>query len=57
MADEKNPTQEQHGQKKEPGKFHYNPGNMAGKTAENVSTDEVVEEDKVGSEKPPHKHS
>jgi hypothetical protein len=31
MANNKNPNQEQPGEK-EPGKFHYNPGNMSGKT-------------------------
>jgi hypothetical protein len=31
MANNKNPTQEQPGEKA-PGKFHYNPGNMSGKT-------------------------
>jgi hypothetical protein len=31
MAKNKNPNQRQPGEK-EPGKFHYNPGNMSGKT-------------------------
>jgi hypothetical protein len=31
MANNKNPTQKQPGEKA-PGKFHYNPGNMSGKT-------------------------
>ena len=31
MANKKNPTQKQPGEK-EPGTFHYNPGNMSGKT-------------------------
>jgi hypothetical protein len=31
MADNKNPTQKQPGEK-EPGKYHYNPGNQSGKT-------------------------
>ena len=31
MADNKNPNQKQDGEK-QPGKYHYNPGNMAGKT-------------------------
>jgi hypothetical protein len=31
MANNKNPTQKQPGEK-EPGTFHYNPGNMSGKT-------------------------
>jgi hypothetical protein len=33
MANNKNPKQKQPGEK-EPGKFHYNPGNMSGKTVE-----------------------
>jgi ElaB/YqjD/DUF883 family membrane-anchored ribosome-binding protein len=33
MADNKNPNQKQPGEK-EPGTFHYNPGNMSGKTAD-----------------------
>jgi hypothetical protein len=31
VANNKNPTQKQPGEK-EPGTFHYNPGNMSGKT-------------------------
>lgn len=31
MANNKNPDQKQSGEK-EPGKFHYNPGNMSGKS-------------------------
>jgi hypothetical protein len=31
MADNRNPNQKQPGEK-EPGTFHYNPGNMSGKT-------------------------
>ena len=31
MGNNKNPNQRQPGEK-EPGKFHYNPGNMSGKT-------------------------
>jgi hypothetical protein len=31
VANNKNPTQRQPGEK-EPGTFHYNPGNMSGKT-------------------------
>ena len=31
MADNRNPNQKQPGEKK-PGKFHFNPGNMSGKT-------------------------
>jgi hypothetical protein len=32
VGNNKNPNQKQPGEKK-PGKFHYNPGNMSGKTA------------------------
>jgi hypothetical protein len=38
VANNKNPNQRQPGEKP-PGKFHYNPGNMSGKTAR-VNTDE-----------------
>jgi hypothetical protein len=33
MADNRNLNQKQPGEKK-PGKFHFNPGNMSGKTAD-----------------------
>jgi hypothetical protein len=33
VGNNKNPNQKQAGEK-EPGKFHYNPGNMSGKTAD-----------------------
>jgi len=33
MADNRNPSRKQPGEKRS-GKFHYNPGNMSGKTAE-----------------------
>ena len=33
MADNKNPHEKQAGEK-EPGKYHYNPGNQSGKPAE-----------------------
>lgn len=33
MADNKNPNQTQPGEK-QPGKYHYNPGNQSGKVAE-----------------------
>lgn len=50
MANNKNPDQKQPGEKG-PGKFHYNPGNMSGKTA-GGSKDESEQEadaDKVHS--------
>lgn len=33
MTDDKDPNEKQPGEKK-PGKYHYNPGNMSGKTIE-----------------------
>jgi hypothetical protein len=33
MSDNKNPAEKQPGEKR-PGKFHYNPGNQSGKSAE-----------------------
>jgi hypothetical protein len=47
MATDKNPPQQQHGEKK-PGKFHYNPGNMAGKEADAVSKEEAEQEARKG---------
>ena len=38
MADNKNPNEKQPGEKQE-GKYHYNPGNQSGKTAENLPKD------------------
>ena len=43
MADNKNPNVKQPGEKPE-GKYHYNPGNQSGKTAENLPKDEAKEE-------------
>lgn len=40
MADNKNPNEKQPGEKPE-GKYHYNPGNQAGKTAENVPKEDA----------------
>jgi hypothetical protein len=34
MANNKNISEKQPGEKKADGKFHYNPGNMSGKTIE-----------------------
>ena len=39
MSNNKSPDQQQPGEKP-PGKFHYNPGNMAGKTIE-IGKDEA----------------
>ena len=38
MGNNKNPNQKQPGEKG-PGKFHYNPGNMSGKTSGTVKKD------------------
>jgi hypothetical protein len=43
MANYKNPNERQPGEKK-PGKFHYNPGNMSGKTA-GIKKDESEQDD------------
>ena len=40
MADNKNPNEQQPGEKPE-GKYHYNPGNQSGKTAEIVPKEEI----------------
>ena len=44
MADNKNANEKQQGEHPE-GKFHYNPGNQAGKTAEKVDKDDATETD------------
>jgi hypothetical protein len=46
VANNKNPNQRQPGEK-EPGTFHYNPGNMSGKTGD---------KDKDGSEPGPERN-
>jgi len=45
MADNKKPSEKQPGEKQE-GKFHYNPGNQSGKTAE-IFKDESEQENNV----------
>ena len=56
MADNKNPDVKQPGEKQE-GKYHYNPGNQSGKTAD-ILKDESEQEnntDRIDSRKPaPH---
>jgi hypothetical protein len=56
MANYKNPNERQPGEKK-PGKFHYNPGNMSGKTA-GIKKDESEQQDDADRIKspvaPPH---
>ena len=44
MADNKNPNEQQPGEKQE-GKYHYNPGNQSGKTAEMVPKEEIEKSD------------
>ena len=46
MADNKNPDEKQPGEKPE-GKYHYNPGNQAGKTAENVPKEDAKDGEAV----------
>lgn len=48
MANNKNPNEKQPGENPE-GKFHYNPGNMAGKTPEDSKEKDGVDR----KEKPP----
>ena len=59
MADNKNPNEKQPGEKK-PGKYHYNPGNMSGKTAD-IYKDESEQENNVdriqSRDEPPHERS
>jgi hypothetical protein len=56
MVNSKNPNDRQPGEKK-PGKFHYNPGNMSGKTA-GIKKDESEQQDDADRIKrpvaPPH---
>ena len=54
MADNKNPKEKQPGEKKS-GKYHYNPGNMSGKTAD-IGKDESEQQnnvDRIKSRKAP----
>ena len=44
MADNKNANEKQPGEHPE-GKFHYNPGNQAGKATEKVDKDDAKEND------------
>ena len=46
MADNKNPNEKQPGEHPE-GKYHYNPGNQAGKSAENVPKEDAEAKDKA----------
>ncbi len=44
MSDNKNPNEEQPGEKSE-GKHHYNPGNQSGKSAEIVPKEDAEKND------------
>jgi hypothetical protein len=59
MADNNNPNEKQPGEKP-PGKYHYNPGNMSGKTID-IGQDESAREDEIDGDKgrdtPPHERS
>jgi len=53
MADNKNPNEKQPGENK-PGKYHFNPGNQAGKTAEKTvkpASEQVNNPDRIDSRK------
>jgi hypothetical protein len=59
MANNKNPSEKQPGEKV-PGKYHYNPGNMSGKTAD-INKDDSEQQNNVdriqSREVPPHERS
>lgn len=46
MGNTKDPKQKQPGEKP-PGKYHYNPGNMSGKEAEEKSREEAQERERL----------
>ncbi|HEY8669986.1 MAG TPA: hypothetical protein VIL63_04030 [Terriglobales bacterium] len=56
MATKRNPNEKQPGEKKA-GKYHYNPGNMSGKTVD-INKDESEQQNNVdrikSREAPPH---
>jgi hypothetical protein len=56
MATNRNPNEKQPGEKKA-GKYHYNPGNMSGKTVD-INKDESEQQNNVdrikSREAPPH---
>jgi hypothetical protein len=54
MANNRNPSEKQPGEKV-PGKYHYNPGNMSGKTAD-INKDDSEQQnniDRIQSRKAP----
>lgn len=56
MANNKNPNEKQPGEKA-PGKYHYNPGNMSGKTGEEAP-EKKSDGDKIESrDEVPKEHS
>ena len=55
MADNKNPKQRQPGEK-QPGKYHFNPGNMSGKTLAQSREEANADREKSRDEQQDHKH-
>lgn len=55
MGDTKKPNQKQPGEKP-PGKYHYNPGNMSGKTID-IAKDEDEQENNVDRIRSRHEHT
>ena len=56
MADNRNPNQKQPGEK-EAGKYHYNPGNQSGKTADILKPESEQENNADRVENREHPHS
>lgn len=55
MADNKNPKKKQPGEKR-PGKYHFNPGNMSGKTLEQSREEANADRKESRDEQQDHKH-
>ncbi len=55
MADNKNPNQKQPGEKP-PGKYHFNPGNMSGKTLDQSREESNEDREKGRREEQDRKH-
>ena len=58
MANNKNPNEKQPGEKS-PGKYHYNPGNMSGKTID-IDKDESEQQnniDRIKRREEPHERT
>jgi hypothetical protein len=56
MADSKTPENKPPGEHAE-GKYHYNPGNQAGKTAEDSKKDDTLDRVKNRAPPPPHERT